>query len=99
MRDKKKQREWIKTHYKNIVGLRPLCPVSVQALTDGAGVGAIMVTARDFLFRKKGEKTYRVFSRRPDVVVHFPRSLGRRVRITVNELGTIVGETDKCFGK
>jgi hypothetical protein len=92
MRDKQKQKDWRKINLHSQVGLRPTEPIEVMA---EAGY-KIKLYENDFLFRKKGEKTYRIFGREP-LRAHIPRSLCRRVRVTLNSEDVIIGETDKCF--
>lgn len=92
MRDKQRQNEWRKENLYNQVGLRPTRTIEV---TDISGQ-QIFLGPEAFVFRRKGEKTYQVFG--SPLHVHFPRSLGRRVRVTINKnTSQIVGETDKCF--
>jgi hypothetical protein len=90
----KYKREWLKKNYENFVGLR----LNREGMFYDINGNQIHLDKDTFLVHKSTTKPVRVF--RTITLVHVPRSLCRRARITVNKnTGTIVAQTDKCFPK
>lgn len=79
MRDKKKQKEWIKKNYKTIIGVR--VTRSCHVLNDVGEM--VVVVPENFFFHKHIREPFTEFS--TGQKFHIPLSLTKRAKITVNK--------------
>lgn len=91
MRDKAKQRQWMKENTKKIVGLRPIRRMWVY--TEFGTNSTMEITPETFLYGESRLEPMSIFG--PEQVrVHVPRSLCKRARIQVNiHTGQIIGKS------
>lgn len=80
MRDIKKQRQWIKDHYDQVTGFRPICIFG--AWTDKMILRTM--SPEDFLFDGSTNKPFKIYGSINRV--HVPRSLLKRARVSVDKV-------------